>query len=86
MSITSGGRWFTVVALLLLVAAPASRAADPSPDPSGDQASTVVVTVRDGGFHWLDAGVGAAAMFATTLVVLGLVLAARLDRTGNGNH
>jgi len=42
-----------------------------------------VVSVRDGSFHWTDAGVGAAAMFATTLLTLGLVLALRPERTGN---
>jgi hypothetical protein len=56
-----------------------SRPPDPNRDPS-----TVVIRVRDGGFHWTDAGVGAAAMFATTLVALGLVLALRPDRGGTG--
>jgi hypothetical protein len=39
-----------------------------------------VVTVSDDGFHWADAGLGAAAAFAATLLALGLVLALRPDR------
>ena len=61
------------------------RRPSPPPDPSRDRPSTVVVSVRDGGFHWTDAGVGAAAALATTLLALGLVLALRPDRGGNGN-
>jgi len=85
MSVTRGLRWFVVLALLSSVAATSSPAADtnPRPDPSRELPSTVVVSVRDGGFHWADAGVGAAAMCATTLLALGLVLALRPDRTGN---
>jgi hypothetical protein len=44
----------------------------------------VVVSVRDGGFHWLDAGVGAAAAFAAGLIALGLVLALRPERKPAG--
>jgi hypothetical protein len=86
MSITRGLRLFVVLALLSSVAAASSHGAhtNPLPDPSRDRPSTVVVSVRDGGFHWTDAGVGAAATFATTLLVLGLVLALRPDRGGNG--
>jgi hypothetical protein len=84
MSITRGLRWFVVLALLLSIAAAPSHAdTNPSPDPSRDRPSTVVVSVREGGFDWTDAGVGAAAMFATTLLALGLVLALRPDRKGN---
>jgi hypothetical protein len=85
MSITRGCQWFVVLALLLSVA-PASSYADtnPRPDPNSDRPSTVVVSVRNGGFHWTDAGVGAAAMFATTLLALGLVVAGRPDRKENG--
>jgi len=86
MSITRGLRWFVVLALLLSVAAASSHGANtnPSPGPSRDRPSTVVVSVRDGGFHWADAGVGAAATLATTLLALGLVLALRPDHGGNG--
>lgn len=86
LSIKRGLRWFVVLALLLLVAAASSHGADtnPPPDPSRDRPSTVVVSVRDDGFHWTDAGVGAAATLATMLLALGLVLAIRPDRGGNG--
>jgi hypothetical protein len=84
MHITRGLRWFVVLALLLSIAAAPSHAdTNPPPDPSRDRPSTVVVSVREGGFHWADASVGAAAMFATTLLAFGLVLALRPDRTGN---
>ena len=62
MSITRGLRWFVVLALLSSVAAASSHGADTNPPPiRSDRPSTVVVSVRDGGFHWADAGVGAAA-------------------------
>ena len=62
-------RNYVVVALLVGFLAPASLAAGgTSPPPS------VVVKVSDGGFHWGDAAVGAAATLATGLLVLGLVL------------
>jgi hypothetical protein len=87
MSITRGFRWFVVVTLLLSLAPPSSHAdTNPPPDPNSDRPATVVVSVRDGSFHWTDAGVGAAAMFATTLLVLGLVVAGRPDRRGNGKR
>ena len=85
MSITRELRWFVVLALLLSVAVASSHAdTNPPADPNSDRPSTVVVRVRDGGFHWADAGVGAAATLATTLLALGLVLALRPDRGGNG--
>jgi hypothetical protein len=88
MSITRGLRLFVVLVLVLSVGAATSHGADTnSPrDPSPDRPARVVVSVRDGGFHWTDAGVGAAATLATTLLALGLVLALRPDRTGNDNH
>jgi len=86
MSITKGLRWFVVLALLASVAAASSPSADTNPPPNtnNDRPSTVVVSVRDGGFHWTDAGVGAAAALATTLLALGLVLALRPEHRGNG--
>ena len=78
MSITRACRWFVGVALLLSVAAAASHAdTNPSPAPGADRRSTVIVSVPDGGFHWADAGVGAAATLAAALLALGLVLALR---------
>jgi hypothetical protein len=82
-----GVRWLVVLALVLSVNAASSHAdTSPPPDPSGsERPSTVVVRVSDDGFHWADAGLGATAAFATTLLALGLVLALRPDRGGNGN-
>jgi hypothetical protein len=87
MSITRRRRWFVAVALLLLLAAASgqSAATNGPPERSRDRPSTVVVRVRDAGFHWADAGVGAAATLATTLLVLGLALALRPDHAVNGN-
>jgi len=86
MRITRGLRWFAVLALLSAVAATSSHGADTNraPDPNRERPSTVVVSVRDGGFHWTDAGVGAAATLATTLLALGLVLALRPEHRRNG--
>ena len=89
MRITSGFRWFVAPALLLVVAvaAASSHGADSNspPELSRERPSTIVVRVRDGGFHWADAGVGAVAALAATLLVLGVVLALRPDRGVNGS-
>ena len=86
MSITRGLRSSVVLALLLLllVAAASSHGADTSPPPAPSRPPTVVISPRDGGFHWTDAGVGAVATLATTLLTLGLLLALRPDHRGNG--
>lgn len=84
MSITRGLRWFVALALLASIAAPSSHGADTKPPVRSRDRPSMVVVVRDGGFQWTDAGVGAAAALATTLVALGLVLALRADRGGNG--
>lgn len=64
-----------VVALLVAaVAASAGRAAEPEPALSSPP---VVVKVEAEGFHWQDAGLGAAAALAATLLVFGLVLTVR---------
>ena len=86
VSVATGLRWLVVVTLLLYVAPSSSHAETPPPDPSRERSSTVVVSVRDDGFHWADAGVGAAAMLATSLLVVGLVLVLRPDRVANGNR
>ena len=83
MSIEKGLRWFVAVALLSAVTAASSYGTDASPPPAPVRPSTVVVSAPDGGFHWADAGVGAAAMFATTLLALGLLLAVRSDHRGD---
>lgn len=86
MSITRGTQGLVVLALALLlsVATASSGGADTNPPPpsSRDRPFTVVVSAHDDGFHWADAGVGAAAMLATTLLTLGVVLALRPDRGG----
>jgi hypothetical protein len=83
MSIGKALRRLVAVGLLLSVAAASSYGAATKPPraPSLDRPSTVVVSVPDGGFHWADAGVGAAATVAATLLALGLVLALRPVRT-----
>jgi hypothetical protein len=57
------------LALLLCALAPASALA--ARDNGGQP---VVVQVSDGGFHWRDAGLGAAAGIAVVLMGAGLVL------------
>jgi hypothetical protein len=80
VSITRGLRWLVAPALLLPLATTSSRAGpNPAPEPSDERPSTVVVEVSDNGFHWVDAGLGAAAGLAATLIALGLVLALRPD-------
>jgi hypothetical protein len=83
MSIARARRWFVLLALLLSVFGASDHAADASSPSDSEEPSRVVVSVRDGGFHWTDAGVGAAATLATTLLALGLVLVRRPDRTSN---
>jgi hypothetical protein len=84
MSITRGFRFIVLALLLLLAPAPSHAVTNPPPDPNSERPATVVVSVRNGSFHWTDAGVGAAAMFATTLLALGLVVARRPDSKENG--
>ena len=88
MKVTRGLRWFVLLALLVSVTAASTQGADtnPSSDPNRDRPSTVVVSVRHDGYHWADAGVGAAAALATTLLALGRVLAVRPDRGSRENR
>ena len=84
MSIARGLGWLVALALLVSLATTSGRAGtNPASKPSDERPSTVVVEVSDNGFHWADAGLGAAAGLATTLIALGLVLALRPDRGGN---
>jgi len=66
-----------LVLVVTAVAAPwgAARASSPA-----SPAQPIVVKVSDQGFHWRDAGLGAAAALAASLVVLGLVLTVREAR------
>jgi hypothetical protein len=84
VSIATGLGWVVALALLLSLATASGRAGtNPASKPSDERPSTVVVRVSDSGFHWVDAGLGAAVGLATTLIVLGLVLALRPDHEGN---
>ena len=48
---------------------------------------TTIVRVRDrGGFHWADAGVGAAAGVALSVLAVALTLLAREHRADRGRH
>lgn len=83
MSVARRLRWMVVPALVLALAAASSSAADQpaSCAPGSDRTPpAVVVSVHDGGFQWRDAGVGAAAMLAATLLVVGLAIALRPER------
>jgi hypothetical protein len=83
VSIARGLGLLVALALLLSVAVASSRAGtNPASEPSDERPPTVVVRVSDSGFHWVDAGLGAAAGLATTLIALGLVLALRPHQKG----
>jgi hypothetical protein len=73
-------RWLLVSLIAAAIAAPAvSSAQGPQPDGSKPR-SPVVVEVRRDGFHWEDAGVGAAATLATVAIAAGAALALRERR------
>ena len=82
MGITERLRWFVALALALSLSTASSQGSAAPPRPTDERPSTVVVRVNDG-FHWADAGLGAAAALATTLLALGVVLTLRPDRGGN---
>lgn len=80
-----GRRFRPVIVLgllpLLCVAAPSHGAVTPHrPVTHRTTPSHVEVRVRDSRFHWADAGAGAAAMLAATLLALGVALVMRPDR------
>jgi ABC-type sugar transport system permease subunit len=66
--------------VLVLVAASLSARAGGAPPEPTDQPH-VIVEVTDSGFHWLDAGIGAAAALAAVLLVVGLILSVRQLKT-----
>jgi hypothetical protein len=81
-------RWVVMMALLLLslsaaLSYGANEEAPRRPVPERPTPPPVVIRVHDDGFHWADAGVGAAAMLATTFLALGVALALRPDRRSN---
>jgi hypothetical protein len=69
-------------AIAALCATTVARAAAPPTKPRHDPLP-LVVRVEDSGFHWGDAGIGAAAGFGAALVLSGsLVLISQRDRVG----
>jgi len=66
-------RHLALALVVAAVSAPAGGATQPEPT---DQ-PPVVVEVSESGFHWLDAGIGAAAALAVVLLVIGLTLSVR---------
>ena len=71
-------RWVLVSLIGAALAAPGvSGAQSPRPSHSADPRSPVVVEVRRDGFHWGDAGVGAAAALAIVAIAAGVALVLR---------
>jgi hypothetical protein len=71
-------RWLLVSLIAAAIAAPgASGAQGPR---GGKPRSPVVVEVRRDGFHWADAGVGAAAALATVAIAAGAAVVLRTRR------
>jgi hypothetical protein len=65
-----------VLALMCSAVAALTATAAAAPPSRGGARPTVVIRV-EGGFHWLDAGIGAAATLATVLLAYGLALSVR---------
>jgi len=89
MSVARWLRWVVVLGLLSALAVASSAAANetPSRGPGSDRTPPpVIVNVRDNGFHWVDAAVGAAAMLAATLLVVGLAIALRSERRNTSSR
>jgi hypothetical protein len=69
----------TLVLTVIIVSTAGGATGPRAPQPA--QRPTVVVEVREGGFHWEDAAIGAAAVFGLVLVGSGAVLAFRRAAT-----
>jgi hypothetical protein len=83
MSVARRLRWFGVLGLLLALAVASDAPANDIPSRrrgSGRAPPPIIVNVRDNGFQWVDAAVGAAAMLAATLLAVGLAIALRPER------
>lgn len=74
MSRTHPVRNCLLIAAIAAVLAAAVGAQGPKP---AEPSSPVVIEVRDEGFHWEDAGVGAAATLAIATIAFGLALVVR---------
>ena len=73
-------RWLVISLIPAVIAAPGISGA-PSPQPESAKArSPVWVEVRRDGFHWGDAGVGAAAALAVVAIAAGAALVYRERR------
>jgi hypothetical protein len=66
-------RWLVISLIATAIAAPGVRAQSESATPH----SPVVVELRRDGFHWGDAGVGAAAALAIVAIAAGVALVIR---------
>jgi hypothetical protein len=73
--------WLVVLILVCVVVSSASATAARSGQAAAKPPS-VVVKVDRGGFRWEDAGIGAAAALAVVLLVQGLALVLRTQRSG----
>ena len=70
-------RWLLISLIPAVIAAPGvSRAQSPQSEGAKTR-SPVLVEVRRDGFHWGDAGVGAAAALAVVVIAAGAALVVR---------
>jgi hypothetical protein len=70
-------RWLLLSLIAASIAAPGVSGAQGPQPKGGKPRSPVVVEVRRDGFHWADAGVGAAAALATVAIAAGAVVVLR---------
>jgi hypothetical protein len=76
--------WLLVSLIATAIFASCARGAEGRGSPSSKPSSPVVVEVHRDSFDWEDAGVGAAATLAVTVIAFGLVLALRGGRSQDG--
>jgi hypothetical protein len=70
-------RWLVISLIPAVIAAPGVSAAPRPESTSAAPRSPVLVEVRRDGFHWGDAGVGAAAALAIVAIAAGVALVYR---------
>jgi hypothetical protein len=73
-------RWLLVSLIAAAIAAPGVSGVQGARTDSAKARSPVVVEVRRDGFHWGDAGVGAAAALAVVAIAAGAALVYRERR------